>query len=313
MIPALINILIFPGILFLTLFGLAAQFVDRKLHARLQNRVGPPWFQPAADLIKLLAKEDIVPAAANRFIFRLMPVLALASVFVAALYIPLWSTRALYAFSGDVIVVFYFLTIPTLTFFLAGWYSNSIFSLLGSVRVLTQFFAYEVPLFLAVLAPALLADSWSLGEMTVFYQVHPWLIPCNIIGFGVALIALLGKLEKVPFDIPEAETEIVSGAFTEYSGRYFAFFRMAVDVEMVVGASLVAAVFLPFGLALHPALGIVLYLIKVLFVVVLITIMRTLFARLRIEQMVNFCWQWLAPAALLQMLVNLFLKGLVLP
>lgn len=309
---SLLGILVFPGMLFLSVFGLAAQYLDRKLHARLQNRVGPPWFQPLADFIKLLSKESIVPDEANAVFFKSMPVVAIAAAVTAAVYIPMWGSQALFSFPGDVIVVFYLLTIPTLTFFLAGWSSTSLYSLIGAVRSLTQLFAYEVPLFMGILAPAMLANTWSLSGIAAYYTLHPWYALINIIGFAVCLVSTLGKLEKVPFDIPEAETEIVAGAFTEYSGRYLALFRMALDIEEIVVASLMAAVFLPFGFGLTPVLGFLVYILKVLFIVVLIAILRTVMARVRIEQMVDFCWKYLAPAALFQILLNVFVKG-VLP
>jgi NADH-quinone oxidoreductase subunit H len=129
----------------------------------------------------------------------------------------------------------------------------------------------------------------------------------------VALVALLGKLERVPFDIPEAETEIVAGSFTEYSGRLLAYFRMAIDIEVVVGASLLAAVFLPFGMGLPPLAGFLLYLLKIFFIIALLVLCRTVFARLRIDQMINFCWKYVAPIAFLQILINLLLKGPILP
>ncbi|MFA5042757.1 MAG: complex I subunit 1 family protein [Kiritimatiellia bacterium] len=311
MISSLFNLLIFPGFLFLCFFGLAMEFADRKLYARLQNRIGPPWFQPFADFIKLCAKEDIVPEEADVLMFRLTPVFALASVITAFFYIPLWSTQALFAFNGDLIVVIYLLTIPTLTFFLAGWHSTSLFSMIGATRTLTQLFAYEVPLFMAILAPALLAGTWSLSAMTVFYDQHPAYAGFNVIGLIVALIALQGKLERVPFDIPEAETEIVGGTFTEYSGRLLAMFRLAIDIEAVVGASLIAAVFLPFGFGLGAGLGFVFYALKVLVIIALLALLRTVLARLRIEQMVIFCWKVVAPAALLQLLINLILSGVL--
>jgi len=125
------------------------------------------------------------------------------------------------------------------------------------------------------------------------------------------VVALLGKLEKGPFDIPEAETEIVAGTFTEYSGRLLAMFRLALGIEMVVGASLIAAVFLPFGLGVGPVIGFVLYLAKVLFVVCLLSLLRTVLARLRIDQMISFCWKIVAPIAFLQLLVDLLAKGIL--
>lgn len=308
---ALFNILVFPGFLFLLGFALAGEWLDRKLYARMQNRVGPPWFQPLADIVKLSAKEDTIPAGADRTVFTLMPVVALTAAIVAVFYIPLWSNSALSTFTGDLVVVMYLLTIPTLTFFLGGWFSRSLYSLIGAARALSQLFAYEIPLMLAVLAPAMLAGTWSISEIAAFYAQRWYLAPINIIAFAVAMIALLGKLERVPFDIPEAETEIVAGSFTEYGGRFLALFRLCVDVEMIVGASLVAAIFLPFGLSLNPWVAFVIYLVKVEGLILLISFLRTIMARLRIDQMIDFCWKYLAPAAFLQLVVNLLLKGYV--
>ena len=304
-------LLIFPGFLFLSAFGLAAEFIDRKLCARLQNRVGPPWFQPLADFIKLSSKEDIIPEEANPSMFKLMPVLAITATITAIFYIPLWSANPTYAFSGDLIVVLYLLTIPTLTFFLGGWYSTSLYSRIGAVRALTQLFAYEVPLLMSILAPALLADTWCLSEMSTFYSKHPMLWLFNILGFAISMISLLGKLEKVPFDIPEAETEIVAGTFTEYSGRLLALFRLGIDIEAIVGAALLSAVYLPFGLGLGVPAGFLLFVVKVLAIICVLSVLRTIFARLRIDQMVSFCWRCLAPLAFVQLFIDLILKGFI--
>jgi NADH-quinone oxidoreductase subunit H len=155
MVLELINVLIFPGFLFLSMCSLVLEFVDRKLYARFQNRIGPPWYQPLADFIKLFTKETIIPAEADKGMFSMLPIVALTSASTAFLYIPIWGIHSLFPFNGDLIVVMYFLTIPTLTFALAGWDSTSLYSTLGSVRTLTQVFAYEVPLL------------W-----------HCWLLPC---------------------------------------------------------------------------------------------------------------------------------------
>jgi len=311
MINAIFNILIFPGFLFVSIFGLMAEFIDRKIYARLQNRVGPPWFQTIADFIKLLAKEELVPCQANAKIFRAAPVFALASSVTAFLYIPMWSFGSLCSFSADTIVVLYLLTLPTLAIFIGGWYSTSLYARIGTVRSLTQLFAYEVPLFMGILSAALLADTWSLSGIAMFYSKHPLYCCFNIIGFCVSVIALLGKLEKVPFDIPEAETEIVAGAFTEYSGKSLAFLRLTLDVEMVVCSALLAIVFMPFGLSLPSVIGFALFIVKILFIISLISLLRTIFARLRIDQMIDFCWKYIAPLALLQLLINLILKGIL--
>jgi len=309
MVNSLVYILIFPGFLFLGIAGMFFEYIDRKLYAKFQNRVGPPWFQPFADFVKLLAKENIIPEKAERKMFQVLPFFAMAAIVTSFMYVPVWGTKALFSFNGDVIVVLYLLSIPTLTFFLAGYSSQSLFSMIGAVRTLTQFFAYEVPLFLTILSAALLAGTWSLSEMSVFYNQHHWYWLANLLGFGISIIALLGKLEKVPFDIPEAETEVVGGTFTEYSGKLLAFFRMTIDIEVVVCSALLAAVFLPFGMDIHPALGFVLFILKVLSVVVLLSLMRSVFARLRIDQMVNFCWKYIAPLSFLQLIINIILRG----
>ncbi len=311
MASALFSILIFPGFLFVSVFGLAAEFIDRKVYARLQNRVGPPWFQTLADLIKLLAKEDIVPCDANPRMFALAPVFALTAVVTVFIYIPMWNAKPLFSFNGDIIMMLYLLTIPTLAFFIGGWYSTSLYARIGSVRAVIQLFAYEVPLFMSILAAALLAGTWSLSEMTVFYTRHPWYCFFNLPGFAISTVALLGKLEKAPFDIPEAETEIVAGAFTEYSGRLLALLRLAIDIEMVVGSALLVAVFFPFGLMIGNLIGFIVFILEVLGVVILLSLLRTVFARMRIDQMIDFCWKYLVPFALFQLLLNLILKGIL--
>ncbi|MFH0921792.1 MAG: complex I subunit 1 family protein [Fibrobacterota bacterium] len=309
MAHSLFYIFVFPGFLFLLVFSLFAEWVDRKLYARFQNRMGPPWFQPLADMIKLFGKECIIPDQVEARVFKVLPLVALAATVTSFLYIPLWGTQALFSFEGDVIVVLYLLTIPTLTFFMAGWFSLCPFSLLGATRCLTQLFAYEVPLFVCILSSALLADTWSLSGIAAFYAAHPgyWLF--NLIGFAIGIFALLGKLEKAPLDIPEAETEIVAGTFTEYSGNLFAFFRMAINIEMIVGASLLAAVFLPFGLSLGPVAGFAFYILKVLLVVAFLSLAHAVFARIRIDQMINLCWKYVAPLGFAQLLINIILKG----
>ena len=303
----LAQILIFPGFLFLAVYGLLLQWVDRKLCAAMQNRMGPPWVQPFADFIKLLAKEVIVPDEAESVMFRVLPFFALAAVMTAMVSIPVGQT-ALFSFQGDLVAVVYLLTIPTVTFFLAGWSSTSPYATVGAMRVLTQLFAYEVPLMLSLIGPAILAGTWNIAEISAFFGAHPALIPAQLLGFAAALIALQGKLERMPFDIPHAKNEIVGGQFTEYSGRLFGFFCLAVDMELVVGAALLNAVFLGGALGLTGPAAIALFLVKTLFVAFLLALLKVLMARIRIEQMINFCWKYLAPVAMAQVLFDIFLK-----
>lgn len=310
-LSSLLYVVFLPG--FLCVAGLAAQFFDRKLYARLQHRAGPPWYQPVADSVKLLSKEELVPEGADATLFKAVPLVALAAAVTAFFYVPLWGTHALASFEGDAVVVLYFLSIPTLCFFLGGWFSTSLFAGVGAVRVLTSLFAYEVPLFLALLSPGILAGSWSLSGIAGYYDAHPGRAFLNLGGFVVALVALLGKLEKAPFDIPEAETELAGGTFTEYSGKLLALFKMTLDVEAVVGAALLAAVFLPWGLGLPWPVALALTIAKALLILALLSLARTVFARMRIEQMVHFCWRWMAPLALAQLLLTVVLNGVLSP
>ncbi|HOW89890.1 MAG TPA: NADH-quinone oxidoreductase subunit H, partial [Elusimicrobiales bacterium] len=164
---ALLYIIVFPGFVFLSAYGLFLQWFDRKLAGVMQNRVGPPWYQPLADLIKLLAKETIIPAACDNAMFRVLPYFAIAAVVTTMTLIPVW-TGALFSFQGDLVVIIYLLTIPTVTFFLAGWSSTSPYATIGAMRVLTQLFAYEVPLMLSLIGPAILAGTWNTTEISGF-------------------------------------------------------------------------------------------------------------------------------------------------
>jgi NADH-quinone oxidoreductase subunit H len=317
----IIYLLVYPGLLFLFVYSTFAEWFDRKLFARFQNRMGPTHtgrfglLQPIADFVKLMAKEDIVPDLADKKLFTALPVVGIAVVSTAMMLLPVWNfdpaVPSVTSFSGDIIVLLYILSLPTLIFFLAAWSSTSFFATIGGARVLTMLFGYEVPLFLAVLSPALMAGSWRLAEIAQFFQKKPLLILPNLIGFVVALVCLQAKLERTPFDIPHAETEIVGGTFTEYSGKKLAMFRLMTDVEMVAGSGLVAAVFLG-GFPGGVWLGLVNFVIKTLFIISLLALMRAVTGRIRIDQVVSFAWRYLAPLAVLQLLIVILLKGFVL-
>lgn len=281
----LVILLIFPGGLFLILAGLAYEYVDRKLVARFQNRIGPRWFQPLADLVKLLSKEEIVPQGVQRGLFYLLPLFALASALTAALYVPMVGLKPAYTFQGDLIVTIYLLSVLTLSMGLAGASTVDRFALVGATRTLTQLFSYEAPFMLALLGPAIAAQSWQIGNINEFAGQNLWMLVAQPIGFLVALVGLMGKLELPPFDAPEAETEIVAGALTEYSGRGLALFRLGKDIELVIGLTLVAAFYLG---GLHSPLD---FILKTLGLLLVVALMQTLFARLRIDQVVGLWWR----------------------
>lgn len=313
---AIFNLIVFPGFIFLFFYGLFCEFIDRKVYARLQNRVGPPLYQPWADFFKLLSKEGLVPAMADRKMFTAIPVFGIAAVVTAFIYIPIWSAESVYPFTGDIIVVAYLLTLPALLLFLAGWHSTNPFATVGGFRVLTQLFGYEVPFFLAILSPALIAGMWSLSDIVNYQLNHVWFIVWLPLSFIVAIISLVGKLERIPFDIPAAEQEIVAGPLVEYSGSRLALMRLMVNIEMVAGAALISALFLAgfdipgVHLSGIPAsiVGFFAFVIKTLFIVFILACIRALFARLRIDQMVTICLKWLAPIAIVQLLIVVSLK-----
>lgn len=291
----ILRFLLFPGGLFLLLAGLLYEWADRKLLAQLQNRVGPRWFQPIADILKLLAKEEVVPEGSDRKLFILLPIAALAGGLTAALYVPIMGIKPAFNFYGDLIVTLYLLSLLTLCMGLAGSNTMNRFSLVGATRTFTQLFSYEAPFMLALLGPALVAGSWQIDKIIAYTETR-WLILTQPLGFIVVIIGLMGKLELPPFDAPEAETEIVAGALTEYSGRGLALFRLGKGVEMVVGLTLVAAFYL--GGVANPLL----FLVKTLALLLVVAILQAVLARLRIDQIVGIWWRYGALLVLVQWL-----------
>lgn len=308
--------LVFPGLLFLVGYALVVEYVDRKLTARMQNRVGPPLFQPFADLIKILAKEDITPEGTDRRALELVPLLAFAAIATAFLYVPVLGPSP-FSFQGDLVVVLYLLTLPTILLFLLGWLTRNVFGTIGGTRTATQLFLYEVPFFLALLGPGLAVGTWSVGEIVAWQQSHLWLVITQPIGFVVGLLGLQAKLERVPFDIPEAETEIVAGAWTDLAGRKLALMRLSVDMALVAGSALLAALFLggpslPFVVGpewLAVVFGFLLFLAKTLGIVLVLSILRTAMGRFRLDQLEKFAWKYLAGFTLLQTFLVLLLRG----
>jgi NADH-quinone oxidoreductase subunit H len=293
-LQTLVTFLIYPSGLFVILYGLAYEWVDRKVVARLQSRIGPRWFQPLADVLKLLAKEEVEPAGVNRVLFVGLPVVGLAGALTAALYVPIAGLKPALSFTGDLIVVLYLLSLLTICIGLAGTITPNRFSILGATRVLTQVFSYEAPFLLALLGPAMVAGSWTINDIN-YYASTRWLLVTQPLGFIVALIGLMGKLELPPFDAPEAETEIVAGALTEYSGRGLALFRLGKSVELIVGLTLVAAFFLG---GINSPLN---FLLKTLSLLLVMAGFSALMTRFRIDQVVRW-WRYGALLVLAQML-----------
>ncbi|RLC61787.1 MAG: NADH-quinone oxidoreductase subunit H [Chloroflexi bacterium] len=309
---ALFALFIFPGFGFIFVCAMAFQWIDRRVAARLQGRIGPPWFQPVADFIKLMAKEDLLPAGANEQVCAALPMVSLAAVLTAGLYIPVGGQAAA-AFEGDLIVVLFLLSIPALAYFLAGWVSVSVFSVVGGNRSLLQYFSYEVPFLMALSGPAILSGSWSISTITARQSQTVWMALVQPVGFLLALIGLIGKLKRSPFDIPKAKSEIGAGPLTEFSGRKLALWDLSINLKTVVGIFLLVNVFLA-GSDLGALtvwsewLGGLAFALKTILILLVLSTISVLYARLRIDQLASLGWRVLAPLALLQMLAIIWIR-----
>jgi len=303
-------LLVFPGILFLLCLAFFTEWVDRKFFARIQNRYGPLYtgpsgiLQPLADFVKLLSKEDIVPRAADRALFTLVPILYVPLPLTALFIMPIMGETGLIAFEGDLIFLLFVFGLMTIIIFLAGWSSMSRFSIIGGVRSALQMLSFEIPLGIVLIGPAIAAKSLSISGIVQWQSANAawglWLQP---IGFVVLLTCLLAELELIPFDIPEADTEIVAGWRTEFSGRKLAMFRLGRDLEVVLCAALAASLFLRGAQPLWLIPPAVVFLVKTIAVVLLFSFIRSLFARFRIDQVIAGMWKYVLPIAIVQIVL----------
>ncbi len=307
-IVALAELLLFPGLLFLLAASLLLAWVDRKTLALLQGRVGPPLYQPLADLLKLLGKEDINTAGSDVRAATLLPALALACSLTAGLMVPV-GHHAVIAFEGDLVVALFLLSVPTLGLFLAGWIVPSVYNVLGGNRSLLQYFAYEVPLLLGLAAPAVYSRAWRIAGLMAVQSGYHWHVFAMPAGFLVANIGLIGKLERVPLDTPHAKTEIGAGPLTEYSGRKLALWRLTAWVQTLVGVNLMVAVYAGGVDQLWPYRGFWVYVLKVLAYMSGLALVQALYARLRIDQVLEISWHLAVPLGLLQLLLTFWMGG----
>ena len=305
----ILRVLVFPGALFLTSLAFFFEWVDRKFFARLQNRCGPLYagphgiLQPLADFMKLLSKEDITPQVSDRLTFALAPIFYFAFPLATLFVIPMLSQIALIAFEGDVIFVIFVFTLIVIAVFLAGWSSVSRFSTIGSMRAALQLLGYEIPMSLVMVGPAIVAESLSISRIVQWQSSHLWTLLYQPIGFAIFTICLLAELQFVPFDIPEAETEIVAGWLTEFSGRKLALLRLGRNLELVLAAGLAASLYLGGAQQVWLIPPIVTFLLKATFAVALLSFLRAVFARFRIDQMLLGMWKYLVPLATFQIVL----------
>jgi len=299
-VKGLIYLLLFPGLLFQLIAGLAFEWLDRKLLARFQRRVGPPWFQPLADLIKLISKEDLLPTGANDLVAALLPLVSLSSVLTAGLYIPI-AGFAPFSFEGDLIVIMFLMSVPTLSYYLAGVVSVGIYSILGGGRSLLQYFSYEVPLIIALSCPAIMAGSWSVEKIMLSQTTLGPFILFQPLGFILAIVGLIGKLKRDPLDIPKAKSEVVGGPLTEYTGGKLAIWHLVMNIQAVIGIFLLINLYLGWSKIFSPVLTIGIFIVEFLILVTALSFTSAIFARLRIDQLAGLGWRILVPLGLLQL------------
>ena len=308
----LFRAVLFPGLIFVVLTLIWAVWFTRKLWGRIQDRRGPVHMgkygglQLFADAIKLIAKETIIPDKAKRWMFRFLPGFLLIMVLLPFCFIP-WDFEYWYIadLSVSLVLVFAFLTAVPVIALLAGWVSGSKYSLIGGFRAANNQFAAEIPMIISTIGPALLAGSLSLmgiaqAQTNVWFAV---LLPINLATFLVAAIASVGIF---PFDAPVADSEIIFGWRTEFTGIHFTLTYFAEFAEQMLYSALIVALFLggPIGFPFLP--GAVNFIIKFLITFFFFVLVSSSFQRLRQDQIVHYCWKYLLPLALLNVIIAMF-------
>jgi len=315
-LEAVFAVLIFPGGLFVLALGLLLKGVDRKVVARLQRRVGPPLYQPALDIIKLMTKETLIPDTANEAAFRLAPVLGLTGMLVTAALLPIGGVWNGVTGLGDLLVLLYLLPIPAMGLMLAGGSSSSPYGALGFSREMCMMFAYEMPLIAAFLAVAVRVggadgSGGSLLSLPAImdyqFQHGPLLLDPVMLPAALALLLFIpGTMGHGLFDIPEAESEVLEGPLLEYSGPLLAVFHLMSAVKLVVVLELAVALLFPNPLVATGGGGVLVNLVWHIFkclvlLMVSVTCFRAATGRLRLDQGFSFFVKYTSPLALVSL------------
>jgi len=296
--------------------------LERKFAARMQSRVGPyyvgwphGWLQPIADALKLMMKEDIVPTAADRWVYNLAPIVFLLPCLLIFATIPFAPGLGVADLN---IGVLFFLAISALEIvglFMGGWGSNNKYALLSAMRAVNQIISYDLPFIFAALVPVVLAGSMQLSTIVAAQAgLFGWFLFYPVIGqlaFVAFIVATLAAENRVPFDILEAESELVAGFRVEYSGMKFALIQLAEYAHMLGTSFLGALLFLGGWIGPGPAwLGPVWFLLKALVVFLLVTWVRWSFVRIRVDQILAISWKLLLPLSLLLLMASAFVVAL---
>ncbi|OIJ22481.1 NADH-quinone oxidoreductase subunit H [Anaerobacillus alkalidiazotrophicus] len=309
--------MVFYGVAVLGLLLIGVMYAilfERKVIGYMQVRIGPnrhgPWgmLQTAADVMKLLMKEDIIPSQVDRKVFIIAPALAFAPSFMVLATIP-WSENLVGANLN--IGVLYFIgisSISTIGVLMGGWSSNNKYSLMGAMRGVAQMISYEIPLVLAIIGVVILAGSLNLNDIVYAQRdMGVWFIVPQLLGFVIYLISAIAELNRSPFDLPEAESELVSGYHTEYSGFRMAFFFLAEYVYAIAISALATTLFL--GGWLGPILpGVVWFFLKMCIFMFIWFWLRATMPRVRVDQLMSFGWKVLIPLALLNIVITAVIK-----
>lgn len=306
-----INVLVYfmASLAVFSVCGMLAVWVDRKVTARLQFRVGPPWYQNFADFAKLAGKETLIPEKASIFMFVFAPVLAvLAAAMSGAVLLLVFRTN--FGFPGDVILLLYLLTVPSLAIILGGSSSGNVLASVGISREMKLLLGYELPFACALIIPAVKSGATtSLVEILRFQQANGITLGSisGVIGFLIAVFALQGKIGLVPFDLAEAEAELAGGAFIEYSGILLGLFKLAKAILLMVGPLFVVTLYFG-GINFSSVTGVIAGILKYLLILVLFVLIKNTNPRLRIDQALKFYWGWLTLFGIIGIL--LAVKGL---
>lgn len=308
--------------------------LERRLSAGIQNRIGPNrvgWqglLQPIADVVKLILKEDIVPAKANRFIHGLAPIISIGVAMTTFAIIPFGNRINLFGYDiklqiADVnIGILYILALTSLGVYgltLSGWSSNSKYPLLGCIRSSAQMISYELSMGISLIGIIMMAESLKLDKIVEMQAGWHWNIILQPIGFITFLVASFAETNRLPFDLPEAEPELVAGYHTEYSGMKFGCFYLAEYSNMFVSSALITTLYLggwqvpfvhslglsDFWISIVQVLG---FFVKIVLMVAFFIIIRWTIPRFRYDQLMNLGWKFMLPIAIL----NLLLTGLVI-
>ncbi len=293
----------------------AAVFVwgERRLMGRVHNRIGPNrWgpfglLQPIADLVKLIAKEDLIPREADKIAFTLVPIVMMVPVLLSLAVVPFARHTFLADLNVGILYILAVTSVGSLGVFMAGWASGNRYALFGSMRGVAMLISYEIPAVLSLVGVVLLAGSMSLVDV-VEAQTIPFIL-VQPLGIIVFMLAVSAELNRTPFDIVEAESELVAGFHTEYSGTKFALIQAAEFGGVLAASAVMATLFLGgwSGPFLSGQLGALWFLSKLVFFVLMFEWIRFTFPRLRVDQIMAFAWKFLFPVSLLNLFVTAIL------